>query len=124
MSKEMSIYRFLIGDIDPRNHGGKWYKRISSDEFSYYVIESINMYSATGDISQGKYLFTVQDIHIDYIKPGELESALSFVGLDQEDHITELMKVEAISASGYCDTIHHEFTDSWDRTLRKLKQMF
>ena len=124
MKQDMIVYRFLSGDINFKEYGGKWYKRIDSQDGGYYVIEAINMDDATGDISQGKYMFNVYSVWLDCVKEGDLKSALEFTGLDRETEITDLMKVESIQSAGYCDLEESTLTNSFDRTLRKLKYRY
>ena len=88
----------------------------------YSIIEAVNMDDATGDTSQGKYMFIVQTVCLDCAKPGDLKSALEYTGLSKNP--TDLQKVDALQSAGYCDTEHSELTNSFDRTLRKLKVQY
>jgi len=114
----MITYRKMYRD----GFSGKWYKRFYDD--CYYIIEAIDMDNATGETDQGKYMFIVQTVCLDCASIGDLEGSLSFVGFNQEDKITDLMKVEALGSAGYCDVETSVLTNSFDRTLRKLKTQY
>ena len=116
MKQDMIYYR----EMYQNDFSGKWYKRFMDQ--CYSVIEAVNMDDATGDISQGKYMFIVNTVCLDCVKEGDLKSALEFTGLP--DNPTDLQKVDALQSAGYCDVETSVLTDSFDRTLRKLKRQY
>lgn len=124
MKQDMIQYRFLSGDINYQKYGGKWYKRVDSQCGGYYVIEAVNMDDATGDITQGKYMFNVLSLWLDSTPQEHIRSALQCCGLENEKEITELIKIEALTGYGYFDLEESILTNSFDRTLRRLKQKY
>ena len=118
MKEDMISYRKMYRD----GFSGKWYKRFYDD--CYYIIEAVDMDEATGETDQGKYMFIVQTVCLDCASPGHLESALSYTGFDGNPNITDLIKVESLGSAGYCDVETSVLTNSFDRTLRKLKEQY
>jgi hypothetical protein len=95
----MSTYQFLTGDVNWKDYGGIWYRRI--DPHMYYLIEFINFEDATGELLDGKYKYIVEGKFID-LTPGspwhkQIPNALRCVG-ESIDRVTdELQLLEAVN---------------------------
>ncbi len=122
IKSEMKNYQFLTGDINFREYGGKWYRCTGDKE--YYVIESVNMEDTIGDISNGKYLFTVYSIDMDNLTEKEIKDALSCYGWENEKDLNELMIMEACVSYGHADIITNEYSNNFWKTFKELKREY
>ena len=93
-------YRFLSGDVNYKDYGGKWYKL--TDEREYYVIELVNMDNATGNTEKGKYLFLVYSIDLNDLTFNDITNALNCSGITDRN-IDDLMLLEACVSYGLAD---------------------
>ena len=106
MIEEMKSFRWLSGDVNWVNYGGKWYKRVEVSRFvdriwkvrlnSYHIIEFINFEDATGELYYGKYPYTIEVSYIDLaFTPwhSQIGSALKCVG--EEKYIPNLISGKA-----------------------------
>ena len=119
---EIKNYQFLTGDINFKEYGGQWYRCTGDKE--YYVIESVNMENATGDISNGKYLFTVYSIDMDNLTEKEIKDALSCHGCEDEEGLNELIIMEACVSYGHADIITNEYSNNFWKTFKELKREY
>lgn len=95
---KMSRFEFLTGDVNWKDYGGKWYRRI--DPHMYYLIEFINFLDATNELYDGKYKYVVTGEFID-LTPGspwhkQIPNALSCYGESAETVTSELQILEAV----------------------------
>lgn len=114
----MKKFQWLTGDVNYREYGGKWYRQ--DDKDLYTVIEMTNMEEACGDISNGRYLATVQEITTD--DPGTNAAAMDFAGMTESD-VKEypLLLVEALSSYGG-DEMWSDFSNNFYELLAEAKR--
>lgn len=94
----MKNFRFLTGDVNYTTYGGKWYRKIdSNDSIVYHVIELINMIEATGEEDQDTYNVSLQEIDLSTC---DIASALKCCSYENESNLSELIIVESISSYG------------------------
>lgn len=96
--------RWLTGDVNWRQYGGRWVtKKLSNGEFDYWlVIDFINYEDATGEKARaGKYIIEVRAVSITEAGIDNLAQALQCCGFALEDvKDSEICMVEALDSYG------------------------
>ncbi len=106
MNNDKSIkgFKFLTGDTNYLDYGGKWYRQIN--DRCYHVINLVNMWDATGEENQPKYNIQLEEINLDEISQKNIDSAISCCGFDDEQieevesGKNDLWLIESISTYG------------------------
>jgi hypothetical protein len=88
-----SVFRFLTGDVNWLDYGGKWYRKVADTR--YHVIDLTNMWDATGDKSAPQYNVSLLEVDITSL---QLKNAIS--GYDEDLQDNELVKVDALASYG------------------------
>lgn len=93
-SGKMQRFEFLTGDVNWKDYGGVWYRRI--DPHIYYLIEFINFPNATGELYNGnKYVVTGEIIDLNPGTPWYKEIPNATRSYDISD-TNELLTLEAV----------------------------
>ena len=109
-------FKFLTGDVDWREYGGKWVsKKLNNGDFDYWlVIELINMneHDHNPDFT---YWVTLGAVSPDEAQD-QLKSAYDCYGYTPEDVETDLMKVEVLHG-------HGTYAPIWDDSGENYKDL-
>ena len=95
----MNKFKFLTGDINWQTYGGKWYKQVVSS--TYHIIELINMWNATGEEDQDKYVVELREIDLSHLSEKQIKESVESCGWINEENINTLMVIESIHSYGY-----------------------
>ncbi len=119
MSKKLkigisSVFRFLTGDVNWVDYGGKWYRKVADTR--YHVIDLTNMWDATGDESSPKY--NVSMLEVDITSP-QLKNAMS--GYDEDLQDNELVKVDALATYGAGAPLWTEYGSNYKKLLAEAR---
>lgn len=91
----MCGFTFLTGDVNFSEYGGKWYRKGPTG--TYHIIELINMWEATGEVNQDKYVVELSEIDLSRVPQKTVKDALTCCGIESWT-AGELTTVEAISS--------------------------
>lgn len=94
-------YKFLTGDINFLDFGGKWIsKKLNNGDFDYYlVMELMNMRELTGDDDQPKYNVTVGVVAPSQVDESKIRELVN-ENFGYEGELTDEMRVEALHQYG------------------------
>lgn len=87
-----------MGDVNYRQYGGKWYRKI--DDTTYHIIELINMWDATGEEDQSQYNVSLAEIDLMNISDDQIKRCVDSCGWLNNDNLSELMVIESIHSYG------------------------
>jgi hypothetical protein len=120
---EMKKYKFLSGDVNWKDYGGKWYRSLG--DHIYFVVEFINFEDATGDLVDGNK-YAVIGASLDLTPGGcfadHFNSALDTLGWTMKSIDNELQLLEALYVYRGGD---HEMTlrgNNADKLLAEVKR--
>ena len=114
-------FRFLTGDVDLKDYGGKWYAKDTDTD--YFIIELINAEDAIGESyakEHGKYIVILSYVSLeweDYLKGG-----LSACGWEDREDLTDLLKVEAIHTYSGGDEIVTLYGNNYRELLKQARR--
>ena len=89
----MKHFKWLTGDVDYLNYGGKWYRKVADTR--YHVIELINYWDATGEKDMDKYYVSLSEVDLE---SPQLKEAIRSCG--DEEYDSELMRVDSLASYG------------------------
>jgi len=90
-----NVFRFLTGDVNYTDYGGKWYRKVASTR--YHVIELTNMWQDTKDKTCSQYHVSLSEVDI---ASSQLQEALDSCGPDEGFRDNELAKVDSLATYG------------------------
>jgi hypothetical protein len=91
-------YKWLSGDVNWLDYGGKWYKKDESGD--YTVRELINMRDCCGSDAEYTYAVRMFSINLDDISDGLKDESMSICGCDESwDDLTDDRKLEMLVSS-------------------------
>ena len=116
-------FKFLAGDVNWEEWGGKWIsKKLNNGEFDYWlVIELVNMEEATGDTSGGKYMVTLSAVSPEQAKD-HLEHAFETYGQKYSPKASNEEKVEVLHGYGVSASLWNDMGDDADDLIEKAKK--
>lgn len=91
-------WEFLTGDVNWNDYNGMWIRDIDHD--TYQVIELINLHDAMDSNYKFKYLVELHEVTLSEVDNSTLESALDTYGWQNDDTLTDYMKVEVLVIYG------------------------
>jgi hypothetical protein len=113
-------FHWLTGDVNFREYGGTWY-RYDGDS-CYTIVEANNMYWCCGDVSEGKYLVTINTIDMSSLSFSNVSSACHSIGEPVEEVMkNQLLLVEVCNSYGLSDRISHKFGNNFYALLKWAK---
>ena len=95
-------FKFLTGDVNWLNYGGKWIsQKLSDGKFNYFlVIELINWEDACGELSNGnKYNVSLAIVSPESVGEEKINKAKESMGLDSKE-LDEKTTVEILHSYG------------------------
>lgn len=123
-------FRFLTGDVNWRQYGGKWIgKRQNNGEFDYWlVIEFINWEEATGE-RNGHHRYWVGLSAVSPQEAGPVHLGQALAGWSQEGDspeqealLPDVVKVEALSDYGVSALLWQETGNNARKLLTQARQ--
>ena len=139
---EHKTYHWLTGDVNHRQYGGTWFKRLGNSDCSiditmngkrfvvpvsdYHVLEMINFPDATGEQYNGhNYVGKVS--YIDLCCEAwrkEIDRALTSIGWDsKQEPLTETLILDAITSYMGGDEVETNSSNNYYELLSQLKRV-
>lgn len=92
-------FKFLIGDVNWSDHGGKFYRQVERGATPaggrFHVME-IMRWSESEEHLTGRYNVSLAEVDLDTMTEEQLHSAMSFVGIDDLDEVESDPKIQAL----------------------------
>lgn len=119
----MLKFKFLTGDIDWREYGGKFIsKKLNNGEFDYWlVMEVVNMHEATGDEDQDKYYVNLQAVSPESVDKENLDRAIESFGMP-DIVLTDTMLVETLSDYGIYAVLWQGTNNNINSLMREARR--
>jgi len=118
-------FRFLTGDVNWQDYGGKFVSKKLNDGVADYwlVIRFENMHELTGDEGHPKYWASLCIISPDELGPEMLARAMHFSGLEDRDPatLTDLMKADLLHGYGAYDDACQFTGNNCQRVLKEAR---
>lgn len=123
----MTKFKFLTGDVNWLDYGGKWVsQKLNNGEFDYWlVIELLNMDDACGRDNEGKDKYNVS---LSCVSPGEagrenIEKAKECCGWEDGAHtLNDLGLVEMLHSYGVSAHLWQADGNNAHKLIRKAKE--
>jgi len=116
----MKRFRFLMGDVNWQDYGGKWYRQL--DDTTYHVIELINMWDATGEEEQDKYVVELREIDLLKLPESQIKSAIGSCSWINDDNLDFRLMLEAIHGYGYGAPMGDYSGNNYSKLLVRAKR--
>ena len=114
-------FKFLVGDVNWKNHGGSWISTTSIDyqgTKAWLVLNLTNMEDACGDTSEGRYLVSLSAVSPGAAGPENIKKALqSFQDDSKIEDVSDEMKVEALNSYGVEARLWYDQGNNADKLL-------
>lgn len=117
----MTKFRFLSGDINYKDYGGKWISgKLNNGEFDYWIIiEVINWLDAVGEKeAPAKY-----NVSVSVVSPSEagienLERAKQYCGVEDEE-LSDEHKVKLLHSYGVFTQVWCENGNNYEKLMKE-----
>ena len=113
------LFKFLIGDVDYVEHGGKWYRRTGATAF--HIIELMKWEEVCGERGPGDTTYNVSLSEVDISDTERLKDALSGYGWEEEGELPELAKVEAMHGHGAKAPLEEYNGNAWRKLMQEAR---
>lgn len=117
-------FKFLTGDVNWLQYGGKWISgKLTNGEFAYWlVLELVNMWDATGDEKQDKYVVELSAVSPEQAGESGLKQAFDSCGVPDESKQDALCQVEALHSYGIKANLVSRSGGNAHKLLREVKR--